>query len=95
MPLARTRDYTSSTLDLYEFRMSLFDHGNPEEFLLFVWNLETDTKVQYLCRLVCGEALHHLDLMYAYVVNKKDTSLTVDYPLKSLAWYLFTVNYLF
>ena len=23
---------TSSTLDLYEFKMSLFDHGDPEEF---------------------------------------------------------------
>ena len=29
-------DPTSSTLYLYEFTMSLFDHGKPEEFLLFV-----------------------------------------------------------
>ena len=34
------RDPTSSILDLYEFRMSLFDHGEPEEFLLFVRNLQ-------------------------------------------------------
>ena len=27
------RDPTSSTLDLYEFRMSLFENGDPEEFL--------------------------------------------------------------
>ena len=32
------RDLTSSTSDLYEFRMSLFDHDEPEEFLLFVQN---------------------------------------------------------
>ena len=38
---ARTRDSTSSTLDLFEFRMSLFDHGNPEEFLLLVWDSQT------------------------------------------------------
>ena len=30
------RDPTSITSDLYEFNMSLFDHGNPEEFLLFI-----------------------------------------------------------
>ena len=27
------RDPTSSTLDLYEFRMSLFDHGDPDEVI--------------------------------------------------------------
>ena len=31
-----SRDPTSSTLDLYEFMMYLFDHGNKEEFFLFV-----------------------------------------------------------
>ena len=54
----------SSTLDLYAFRMSLFDHDEPDEFLLFVQNfqitlsepgkLETEAKVQYLCTLVNG-----------------------------------------
>ena len=29
-------DPTSSMLDLYDFKMSLFDHGNPEEFILFI-----------------------------------------------------------
>ena len=28
----------SSTSDPYEFNMSLFDHGEPEEFLLFIRN---------------------------------------------------------
>ena len=28
----------SSTLDLYVFMMSVFDHGTPEEFLLLVQN---------------------------------------------------------
>ena len=32
------RDPTSSTSDLYEFKMYLFENGNPEEFLLFVCN---------------------------------------------------------
>ena len=30
--------HTSSILDLYEFMISLFDHGKPEEFLLFLQN---------------------------------------------------------
>ena len=46
---------TSEKLDLYEFKMDLFDNGEPEEFLLFVLNfnttlaasvtIETDSKV--------------------------------------------------
>ena len=67
------RDPTSSTSDLYELRISFFDNGNPEEFLLFLHNfntilaatgtLETVTKIQYLRTLVCGEALHQFDLL--------------------------------
>ena len=47
---------TSSTLDLYNFRVSLFGNGKPEEFLLIVRNfnmtlsesgiLDTDAKFQ-------------------------------------------------
>ena len=42
------RDHTSSTMDLYEFNISLFDQGEPEELLLFIRNfnmtfLETGT----------------------------------------------------
>ena len=58
------RDPTSSTSDLYEFKMSLFDHGEPEEFLLFIRNfnmnieatgtLETDEKIHYLRTLLYG-----------------------------------------
>ena len=32
------RDPTYITSYLYEFRMSLFDNGDPEDFLLFVRN---------------------------------------------------------
>ena len=51
-------------LDLYEFKMSLFDHGDPEEFMLFVRNfnmplaatgmLDMDSNIQYPRTLVCG-----------------------------------------
>ena len=54
---------TFSTLELFDFILSLFDHGNPEEFILFVRNfnmilsetgmLEMDAKIQYLRTLVC------------------------------------------
>ena len=49
---------------LYEFKMALFDNGEPEEFLLLIMNFNLDpeapvtlvasAKIQYLCRLVCG-----------------------------------------
>ena len=55
---------TSSTSELYEFRMSLFENDDPEEFLLFTHNfnmtlavtgmLDMGTKIQYLYMLVHG-----------------------------------------
>ena len=61
------RDLTSSTSELYELKMSLFDNGDPEEFLFFMRNfnttlttlgmLEAGAKNQYLCTLVRREAL--------------------------------------
>ena len=60
-------DPTSSTSEIYEFMMSLFDHVKPDEFILLVWNfkmtlaatgiMETEAKIQYLITLVCGKAL--------------------------------------
>ena len=54
----------SSMSDLYEFKISFFDHGCPEEFLLFVHNFnmtleatrmqDMDANIQYLCTLVSG-----------------------------------------
>ena len=62
--LKMRRDLTSSTLVIYEFRMSLFDHDDPEKFLLLFCNLnmtlaatvtlEMNVGVQYLSTLVCG-----------------------------------------
>ena len=76
--------------------ISLFDHSEPEEFILFVQNfqmtlavtemLETEEKVQYICTLVCGEALRQFDLLSSDVKNT-ETPLDVDYLLKGLAWY--------
>ena len=61
-------------LDLYDFKIYLFDNVNPEEFLLFVCNfnmtlaasgmLEAGAKYQYLCSISCGEALGQFDLFY-------------------------------
>ena len=58
------RDLTSEKLDLYEFKMVLFDNGETEEFLLLVYNfnmtpeasimLETAGKMQYLRMLAHG-----------------------------------------
>ena len=71
------RDPTSEKSDPYDFKMTLFDNEDPEEFSLFVLSfnmtlpasetLETAAKVQYLCMLVCGESLSQFDLLYADV----------------------------
>ena len=55
-------DPTYSTSDPYVFNMSLFVHGDPEEFILFICyfnmtlaetgTLEMETKIQYLHMLV-------------------------------------------
>ena len=57
------KDPTSSTLDLYEFKMSLFYNVEPGEFLLFV--SDADAKFQCLLTLVRGEALRQFDLFSA------------------------------
>ena len=50
-------------------------------------------KVKYLFTLVRGEALRQFDLLYAEMENK-DISSNVDYLLKGLAWYFFSVDLL-
>ena len=82
-------------MDFYDFRMSLFDHGEREEFILFVrkfrmtlagtGTLETESKVQYLCTLFCGEAFRNFDLLYADAKHT-ETPLDMNYLLKGLAW---------
>ena len=89
------RYYTSSTSDLYEFKMFLFYHGNTEEFMLFIRNfnmtlaatqtLDTDAKIHYICTLLCGEALRQFDLFSADVENTE--TLNVDYYIRGLAVY--------
>ena len=84
--------------------MSLFDHGKPEEFLLFVQNfqmslaamvtLETEARVQYLHTIACGEVLRQFELLSADVKNK-ETPLDVNYLLKVLVWYFFSCKFTF
>ena len=96
------RDPTSIMLYLFEFRMSLFDHGKPEQFLLYIKKFNTtipeigtlnmDTKSQYLCTLVCGEALCYFDLLSADMGNTE--TLNLDYYIKGLELYYPLVNLL-
>ena len=68
---------TSSSSDLYKFKMDMFDNGEPEEFLLFLQNfnitlavsgtLATDKNIQYICTLVCVKLLCRFDLLSADV----------------------------
>ena len=80
-------------MDLYGFRLSLFDHGESEDFLLFVQNfqmtlaatrtLETEANVQYLCTLVHGKVLRQFDLVSSDT-RSTETLLDVDGILKGL-----------
>ena len=54
--------------------------------------LEAGEKYQYLCTLVCGEVLFQFDLLYADVEGTK--TLNVDYILKGLAQYFYSVHLL-
>ena len=63
----------SDTLEFYDFKIALFENGNPEEFLLFVKNfnmtialsgtLATGAKIRFLRTIVHGEALHKFDVL--------------------------------
>ena len=76
--------------------MSLFDHGEPKEFLLFVnffkmtlaatGTLDMEARVKYLCALVHGEALRQFDLV-SDDAKKTETLLYVDDLIKGLSWY--------
>ena len=89
------RDPTSSMSYLYDFNMSLFDNGEPEEFLLFICNFNTTlsatgtlymgAKIKYIRTLVCGEALRRFYLLFADVENTE--TLNVDYYIKGIALY--------
>ena len=82
--------------------MYLSGHGEPEEFLFFISNinmnltatgmLETDTKIQYICTLVHGEALRQFDLLSTDVETTE--TLNVDYYIKGLALHFPPVNLL-
>ena len=73
--------------------MSLFDHGEPEEFLFFIWNFnmtlaatrtqEKNAKILYLLMLVCGEVLRQFDFLSSDVENM-DKYLSVNYIIKGL-----------
>ena len=96
------RDPTSSTLNLYEFKMSLIYNGKPEEFLFFVRNfnmtlaasgtLEAGAKVQYICTIIWGEALLQFDL-WSDDVESMQTS-KVDDIIKRLEQSFSSVNLL-
>ena len=86
---------TSSTSDLYEFKMSLFDNGDLEELLLLVCNfnmtlaasgkMEAGKKTQQLFNLVCREVLCQFDLLSSDVESTQ--TLNNDDIIKGLAQY--------
>ena len=69
--------------------MSLFDNGDPEEFLLFVRNFnmtivasgtqEAGAKSQYLRNIVHIEALRQFDSLCADVKSKQNSNVDEKY----------------
>ena len=52
------RAKTSQKLDLYEFKIALFDNGEPKEFLLSIRNLNMTLKASVT--LVASAKIHYL-----------------------------------
>ena len=87
----------SEKSDLYDFKMNLFENGEPEEFLLFVRKfnmnlaasvtLATDAKLQYLCTLVHRKESCQFELFSAGVEGTKP--LTAENIILGLALYFF------
>ena len=88
--------------DLYEFKMDLFDRGDPKEFLLFIHNfqmtleasgmLADNANIQYIRTLLCGKALRHLDMMSVEVGSTTTTHLNLI--ILVLYTYFFPINML-
>ena len=88
--------------DLYDFKMAVSDNGKPQEFLLFIFNLNITIKVsgtlnygvkiQCFCTLVCGEALCQFYGLSAEVESVSPESLT--YIILGLDVYFPPVNVL-
>ena len=94
------RDLTSDMLELYEFKMTFFDNGYSEEFLLFIQNfnmtltasgtLTMGAKVQYPRTIVCGEVQRHFELLSSDLEGTDP--LTVETIILGLASYFYPVN---
>ena len=88
--------------DLYGFKMSFFENGDPEELSFFVRNfnitlatsgtLETGAKIQYLRNIVRRESLHEFNSFYSYVEITQ--TLNIDDIIKGLAQYSYPINYI-
>ena len=83
--------------DFYESKMDLFDNGDPEEFFLFISNLNMTLQasgtyaaaadIQYLCTLLSGESLRQFDILSAEVgIN---TSENLKSIIQGLGTYCF------
>ena len=82
--------------------MTLFDNGDPDEFLSFIRNFKTTLKasgtlttgadIQYICILLCGKALRQIDTFSAEVLST--TSEHLKSSILGLGMYFFPVNVL-
>ena len=69
--------------------MALFDNGNPEEFLLFVWNFQmtleesgyiaASINIRSLPTMLRGEVLHQLDVLLCWDGNYNHNTFKPHY----------------
>ena len=79
------RDPTSESLDLCEFKMTLFDNGKLEEIFLFINNfnmnleasgtLKSGAENQYILMMLRGESLRQFDTLSAELGSKTPEQL--------------------
>ena len=75
--LCLTMAIRKSFLFVCNFNMTIVESGT----------LETGANIQYLCALVCGEALHQFDLLSSGLESTE--ALNVEYIIKSLASFFY------
>ena len=90
----------SSMSGPYEYKVALFENGEPEEFLLFIREFRKTLRangvmpeigrIQYLCTLLCGESLFEFETLSESVGST--TKRHLKQIIISLGTYLPPIN---
>ena len=86
--------------ETYEFMMATFEHIQPEELLMLLNNLKTAVdgtgtvtvagKINYLCKILCGEALQEFNELTSHNSGMENSHL--KHIQEGLLGYFFPIN---